>query len=110
MIENVKITDTQLGISDHGFLTCYIACEGDGWGCHYGGYALDTYNVKTDTRTGVDISVIRVILEVLGVESWEDLKGIYIRCEHEGLGGKITKIGHLIKDKWFSFDEYFREV
>ena len=38
------------------------------------------------------------------------LKGKYVRVEIEGWGGKILRIGHLMKDKWFSFKDYFDEV
>lgn len=27
--------------------------------------------------------------------------------EHSGWGGKITRIGNIIKDKWFSFEDFF---
>jgi hypothetical protein len=49
-------------------------------------------------------------MKTLEVESWEDLKGQYVRVEFEDRGGKILRIGHLMKDKWFSFKEYFKIV
>ena len=49
-------------------------------------------------------------MKTLEVESWEDLKGTYVRVESEGWGGKIIRIGHLMKDNWFSFEEYFKKV
>lgn len=36
--------------------------------------------------------------------------GAFIRCEHQGWGGKIIRIGNLIKDKWFSLEAFFKEV
>ena len=45
-----------------------------------------------------------------GVAKWEDLTGAFIRCEHQGWGGKIIRIGNLIKDKWFSLEAFFKEV
>ena len=33
-----------------------------------------------------------------------------MRVETDGWGGKIIRIGHLMKDKWFSFKEYFDVV
>ena len=48
-------------------------------------------------------------MEALEVRNWEDLKGQYVRVVSQGWGGKITKIGHLIKDKWFSFEEFFEK-
>ena len=49
-------------------------------------------------------------MKTLEVESWEELKGKYVRVEIEGWGGKILRIWHLMKDKWFSFKDYFEQV
>lgn len=49
-------------------------------------------------------------MKTLEVESWEELKGQYVRVEFEDGGGKILRIGHLMKNKWFSFKEYFKIV
>lgn len=49
-------------------------------------------------------------MKTLEVESWEELKGKYVRVKIEGWGGKIIKIGHLFKNKWFSWNDYFEEV
>ena len=49
-------------------------------------------------------------MKTLEVESWEDIKGNFVRVETDGWGGKIIRIGHLMKDKWFSFKEYFDVV
>lgn len=45
-----------------------------------------------------------------GVTKWEDLTGAFIRCEHQGWGGKIIRIGNLIKDRWFSLEAFFKEA
>lgn len=50
-------------------------------------------------------------MKTLEVDSWEQLKGQYVRVEFEGKwGGRALRIGHLTKNKWFSYDEYFAEV
>lgn len=109
MIENVKITATMFGKEDHGIMTCQIWVEGDGWGCCYGGYALDGFDKSKNKRYASPngLQAIIEILNTLEVETWEKLQGQYIRVETSGWGGKITKIGHLMKDKWFSFEEFF---
>ena len=109
MIQNAKISCTSLGTEDHGIMTCHLMLEGDGWCCGFGGYALDTFDKTVNMRVGtaVGLDAIMRLMETLEVEKWEDLKGQFIRCESNGWGGKITKIGHLIKEKWFSFEEYF---
>lgn len=111
-ILNAKITSTSLGTEDHGIMTCYLYLEGDGWGCAYGGYALDTWDAERKRRVGVaaGLDAIMVLMDILEISRWEDLAGKYVRCETHGWGGKITKVGHLIKDRWFSFEEYFLDV
>ena len=42
-----------------------------------------------------------------GVDSWEDLKGEYIRVKDEGWGSTINEIGNLMEDKWLNFREFF---
>ena len=109
-IENAKITSTRLGEA-HGCLTADIIVEGSGWGCAFGGYCLDHWCAEIGEHSSVDgYGAIIELMKVLEVESWEKIKGQYVRVETEGWGGKILKIGHLIKDKWFSFDEYFRDA
>lgn len=109
-IENAKIADTKLG-EDHGCLTANIFLEGDGWGCFFGGYCLDHWYAKAGEHHSSDgYGAIIELMKTLEVESWEELKGQYVRVESEGRGGNITRIGHLMKDQWFAFDEYFKRV
>ena len=49
-------------------------------------------------------------MKTLEVESWEELKNKYVRVEIEGYCGKILRIGHLMKNKWFSFKDYFEQA
>ena len=106
-IENALIASTTLGVEDHDIMTCWLGIEFDSGGCGFGGYAFDKYDRETKQRIGCafGITSIRKILETVGVSKWEDLKGQHIRVEHEGIGGTITKIGHFMKNKWFSFKE-----
>lgn len=109
MSENAKITSTFLGREDHGILTLYLTVGGDGWGISIGGYALDEYSKELGCRvpTAVGFKSIDEILKVVGVDSWEKLKGQHIRVENMGLGQRITNIGNLIEDKWFDFRDFF---
>ena len=109
-IENAKITSTKLG-QEHGCLTADIFVEGNGWGCAFGGYCLDHWCADVGEHSSSDgYGAITELMKTLEVESWEELTGKYVRVESEGWGGKILRIGHLMKDKWFSFKEYFEEV
>ena len=110
-IENVKITKTFLGREDHGILTCYLTVEGYGFGVSIGGYCLDKYDEHKKKRVAFykSFELIDRILEVVGANSWEELQGKYIRVKSNGFGGRVTKIGNLIKDDWLDFDTFFKE-
>lgn len=109
-IINGKITSTKLG-EDHGCLTVFLTIEGEGWGCGFGGYCLDHWFADAGKHESSDgYGAIIELMKTLEVESWEDLKNKYVRVEIEGWGGKILRIGHLMKNKWFSFKDYFDTV
>ena len=110
MIKNARITSTMLGREDHGILTFMIHIEFDSAiHCGIGGYVLDEYDPVNKVRIfkPKSMEVISKILEVVGVNSWEDLPGKYIRFEDNGWGSTITKIGNIMKDDWIDFKEFF---
>lgn len=110
-IENVRITNTFLGIEDHGFLTCYLTVEGSGFGVTIGGYALDSYDKEKKKRipTQEGFELIKRILDVAGVSSWEELINKEIRVERKSPFGRLTKIGNIIDDEWLDFESFFEE-
>lgn len=113
-ILNAKITDTKLG-EEHGCLTARLFLKGDGWGCSLGGYCLDYWFARPGRKTGEyklsdGYGAIIELMKALGVDSWERLKGQLVRVETQGWGGHIVRIGHIMKDQWFSFQEYYEAV
>lgn len=109
-IENAKITGTRISMADHGCLTFDLILEGASWGCSFGGYCighgyLGAKEFKADSGGGL-VAMMK-IMDTVGVERWEDLKGKYIRCKTNGWGGTIDEIGNLIEDKWFNIREFF---
>lgn len=109
MIGNARITSTMLGREDHGIMTFMIYINANNFGCGVGGYSLDEYDKETKTRVfrAESMEAISKVLEVVGVDKWEDLPGKYIRFEDNGWGTTITKIGNIINDKWFDMREFF---
>lgn len=106
---NAKITGTTLGES-HGYLTAYIALEGDAWGCSYGGYVLDRWCAEPGRYKSRDgYGAIVELMKTVGVESWEELRGKYVRIKLDS-SDAVVAIGNLLKDQWFSFKEYFEEI
>ena len=72
-----SITETFLGIEDHGVLTGTLTIRRGGTYQPIGGYYFDQYNPETEEREvlafGMDF--IRTTLSTVGVRSWEALKG-----------------------------------
>lgn len=99
-IHNAKITGTMLGIEDHGIFTSFVYLEWEGGGIGVGGYVLGG-------QSGIDF--IKEILNVIGVDNWEDLTGKFCRVETGGLGETARGIGNLLKDKWLYPKEFFNE-
>ena len=111
-IRNAKITDTSISMGDHGCLTFRITLEGDAFGVSYGGYCIGHGFLGSDTFTaenGSGLVAMMRIMDVVGVESWEDLKGKYVRFVDDAWGSPVRKIGNIIEDKWFDIDEFFKE-
>jgi hypothetical protein len=92
---NAKISSTFLGIEDHGVLTFSLHLEGDGWGQAFGGHSCEGKFLS---------EAVRKILEVLEVDSWEKLPGRHVRMV--GTNSKVSRIGHILKDKWYDITEH----
>lgn len=108
-IKNAKITSTFLGREEHGIFTFSIFVDiAGGSCCGIGNYALD-YCGENNKRVfrAKSAEAISQILDVVGVKSWEELKGKYIRVKDEGWGSTIKAIGNLMSEKWIDFDEFF---
>ncbi len=111
-IENAIITSTKLGYENNLILTFSLGLTGDGWGVGFGGYALDEYSnfLKERLPTATGFEAVSRVLRVVGVDTWEQLKGKHIRVETNGFGGRVTKIGNVIENKWFDIEEFFNNV
>lgn len=106
-VENAMITSTFLGYEEHGILTFLIELKGNGWGVGFGNCALDECSGGKRIPVSEGLECISTILKTVGVDKWEDLKGKYVRVETNGYDCTVTKIGHILKDKWFDLDEFF---
>lgn len=116
-IKNAKITNVKLYIEDHDILTFSIFLDLGGAVCGLGGYALDqAFRVNEDgdkwdyerISSPAGLDCMRRIMEIVGVRSWEELEGKYVRYEDNGWGSRVTKIGNIMKDKWIDVDEFFK--
>lgn len=97
-IKNAKITATELGI-EHGSLTFMLTLDYGSSGQGAGGYGLG--NEESPWKYGV--RCICAIMRIVGVNSWEELRGKHIRVKSDY--SHVYAIGHFLEDKWFHFDE-----
>lgn len=110
-IQNCEIDFVDLSIADHGVCTLSIGLNGHGWGCVYGGYVLGHGYLGADddvfdgSATGME-SIIR-IMNVVGVERFNSMKGKIIRAATKGWGSSIKIIGNVIEDNWFDIESFF---
>lgn len=114
---NAKIIGTTLGIEDHGIMTATITLDYGGSCQGFGGYCLDEpVKDKRGRHTGrrgtaYGCEFIRRTLEVVGVESWEHLKGKHVRVRVEDhYNGLILAIGNIVEDNWFSPKELAKSM
>lgn len=102
MILNAKITSADIFIEDHDILTFAIGIETSaGWSTSIGCFYLDWTKDEERVPAPYTSKVIRSILETVGVRSWSDLVGKYIRIDdNDKFNSAITKIANLMKDNW----------
>lgn len=91
--EYAKIFDTFIGlIGDHMRYVIYFS---------FPSYTVDFIDILDEN--GVDH--IRKILEVVGTDSWESLRGRYVWVETEGFGSSPTAIRGVSTDKRLSLQD-----
>lgn len=98
-IENARIRSTFLGIEDHGLFATSLGLAGDGWGQSWGPF--NTPPSKTSHQ------FLKKIIEVVGVTSWEELPGKYVRIRRRD--GLIKAIGNLMEDVWLDAGEFWKD-
>ena len=109
-INNAKIINVSISMADHGCLTFMITLEGDVWGTCFGGYCIGKGYLgakEFKAKSGAGLEAMMRIMDTVGVDTWEGLKGKYVRVQNNGWGSSIDCIGNLIEDKWFNIREFF---
>jgi len=116
-IKNARITKTELGFNDIGIFTCTLDLDYGGSSQGFGQHCLASEHEK-DKATypfNYGANYIMRLLKAVGVDTWEQLKGTYVRVQRE-VGengkiiwdGKIVAIGHIVEDKWFNPNELLK--
>lgn len=110
-IENALITNVDLSMADYGCLTLAMTLQGGGWGVTYGGYCLGKGYLGADDDffdgSAAGMEYLMRIMDTVGVERFQDLKGKYVRVATKGWGDQVKIIGNILKDKWFDAETFF---
>ena len=110
-IENAKITSVDISTRDYASAVLQMTIEGAGWGVVYGGkklaHAGTCLKSEEIEASGKGFESILQIMWTLGVDSFKDLEGKYVRVVTEGWGSSIEIIGDIMKDRWFDYRTFF---
>ena len=103
-IRNAIITDTFLGEIGLEIFTFYLYVDyGKGKSQKVGGYVLRNFDQKTHKKS---IDLIKKILDIAEVDSWEELKNRPIRVDADF--EKVYGIGNLLTDNWLYFADFLK--
>ena len=111
-IENALIESVSLSMAEHGVLTYYIGFSlANGGYAGIGGYCIGHGYLGADEFSGYEkgIEALMRIMDVVGVERWEDIIGKHISVVTEGWGSQIHKIGNIMENKWFDEEAFFKK-
>jgi hypothetical protein len=112
MIGNCLIESADLSMENHGCLDMTLRLSGQVNVC-FGGYVLGKgyLGANDDFWKGsaAGLEYIMRIMDVVGVERFQDLKGKYVRVAHKGLGSSVKIIGNITKEKWFDAESFFKD-
>lgn len=112
-IENAFIESVDLSMADHGCLTLAMSLNGGGWGVVYGGYCLGHGYLGADddffSGSADGMEYLIRIMDTIGVERFQNLKGKYVRIATKGWSSTVKIIGNIIEDKWFDAETFFED-
>lgn len=110
-IKNAIIEKADLQI-ERGVLTGWIFLIYANGGQGFGGSALylEKGFAHHDIKAAFAGHWIFRVMQIAGVESWNNLVGKTIRTKGGGVGSTLTAIGHIIKDDWFNPELDFKDL
>ena len=104
--KNAKITGVCIEYEAHGILTAWINLDYGGSGAQgFGGYSFGSKSQVPEKHGPWLGAFVAAMLQTIEVDKWEDLRGETVRVVADN--GKVHRIGHALKDKWFDPGEMF---
>lgn len=107
-IKKARIEDVAIGVMDSGILVARLILKDEDESSYiFGDYILDKKcEIGEADRIGSEFGMIfiRECLKISGINSLLDIKGEIIRVKCFP-SGKISEIGHAVKDTWFNPEE-----
>lgn len=110
-IENAKITGFSMNMKEHACFDFVLFLRVPGGCVCLGGYKIGTgyLGCKCFEGSPSGIEYIMRIMNTVGVEEINDLKGKYIRIASEGWGSRVTIFGNIMEDEWFDYESFFSD-
>lgn len=107
-IKNAVIEAATISTKERGILECWLTLDYGGSGQGFGGHAL--YLPKSFAHHRLESVAghhIYRIMQVAGVDSWDEVVGKTIRVKASW--NSVHAIGHIVKDDWFCPDNDYRQ-
>lgn len=105
VVENARIERTTLGVDvDHHILTAYVHLKFGHGSQGFGGFEFGSAGKPASFPAGLEF--IRQVLRVVGVTTWEELPGKYLRVERDGRA--LRRIENILKEHWFNPEEQLK--
>lgn len=112
-IKNALIESVDLSMDDYGCLTLTMTLKGAGWGVNYGNHCLGKGYLGADDEffsgSAAGMEYLMRIMDTVGVERFQSLKGKYVRVATKGWGEIVKIIGNILEDKWFDAETFFTD-
>lgn len=108
-IKNAVIEAAVITTGDRGFLDCWLTLDYGGSGQGFGGWTL--YLPKSWKHHKIESPAghhIFRIMEIAGVEKWDQLVGRTIRVKSNHT--KVHAIGHIVKSDWYCPEDDFKLI
>ena len=110
-IETLNAKISSVSLYSNPVLSCELGLNlPDGMGVRFGNCRLDRFDKERNkcVGTAIGLSFIMEIMNVVGVNKWEDLINQYVRVKVDN-SGKIIGIGNIMKDEWLYPNTFFDE-